>query len=417
MRATGGRPKGLPPRRAFKAMSDSIRYSDRICSAETTFGRIEPLLPEFGITRLSRLTGLDCIGIPVWNAVSPNSKSLVINQGKGITDIDAKVSAAMEALERAVACAPRVPTRVATISDLLAEGNKALSLPGLIASGQPDLADDEPIRWVLGRNLDGGAPTWVPLEAALLDRTLENCRYWQSSDGLASGNTETEAVLHGLLERIERDAEVLWRLTPLASRLRGCVLPEALGDPVLAAMAAKIAAADLELRLFDITSDVGIPCFTAVLAGRDILTAKAPLFHHVTVGHGAHPSAVRAAIRAVTEAAQSRLTYISGARDDVYPETFVRPLPQQTQKLFEAVPQEPTRVHAKEEGRGPDALLSFVLQRLRDAGIGPVVSVPLLGDGLPFAVVKVFVPELENPEGERKRRFGTRALSWALEAV
>ncbi|MCA1441454.1 YcaO-like family protein [Ensifer sp. IC4062] len=397
-------------------MSTSIRYSDRICTAETTFGRIEPLLSEFGITRLARLTGLDCIGIPVWNAVSPNSKSLVINQGKGITDIDAKVSAAMEALERAVACAPRVPTRVASRSDLLAEGNQALSLPGLIAAGQPDLTDSEAIRWVLGRDLDGGAPTWVPLEAVLLDRTVENCRYWQSSDGLASGNIETEAVLHGLLERIERDAEVLWRLTPLASRLRSCVLPEALGDPVLAAMAAKIAAADLELRLFDITSDVCIPCFTAVVAGKDILTAKAPLFHHVTVGHGAHPSAVRAAIRAVTEAAQSRLTYISGARDDVYPETFVRPLPQQTQRLFEAVPQEPTRVHTAEAG-GPDALLPFVLQRLRHAGIGPVVSVPLLGAGLPFAVVKVFVPELENPEGERKRRFGTRALSWALEVA
>ncbi|THK37756.1 hypothetical protein EHS39_11895 [Ensifer sp. MPMI2T] len=397
-------------------MSDSIRYSDRICTAETTFGRIEPLLPEFGITRLARLTGLDCIGIPVWNAISPNSKSLVINQGKGITDIDAKVSAAMEALERAVACAPGVPTRIASRTDLLAEGNQALSLPGLIASGQPDLADDGPIRWVLGRDLDAGMPTWVPLEAVLLDRTLENCRYWQSSDGLASGNIETEAVLHGLLERIERDAEVLWRLTPLASRLRSCVLPQALGDPVLAAMAGKIAAADLELRLFDITSDVAIPCFTAVVAGKDILTAKAPLFHHVTVGHGAHPNAARAAIRAVTEAAQSRLTYISGARDDVYPETFVRPLPQQTQKLFEAVPQEPTRVHDTEAG-GPDALLSFVLQRLRDAGIDTVVSVPLLGDGLPFAVVKVFVPELENPEGERKRRFGTRALSWALEAA
>ncbi|MBP1886819.1 YcaO-like family protein [Sinorhizobium mexicanum] len=397
-------------------MSESIRYSDRICAAETTFGRIEPLLPEFGITRLARLTGLDCIGIPVWNAVSPNSTSLVINQGKGITDIDAKVSAAMEALERAVACAPRVPTRVARRGDLLAEGDQALSLPGLIASARADLGDDEPIRWVLGRNLDGGAPTWVPLEAALLDRTVENCRFWQSSDGLASGNTETEATLHGLLERIERDAEVLWRLTPLATRLRRCVAPQALGDPVLDAMAVRFAAAELELRLFDITSDVGIPSFTAVVAGKDILTAKAPLFHHVTVGHGAHPNAVRAAIRAVTEAAQSRLTYISGARDDVYPETFVRPLPQLTQKLFEAVPQAPTRVDATPTG-GPDALLSFVLQRLREAGIGTVISVPLLGDGLPFAVVKVFAPDLENPDGERKRRFGTRALSWALEVA
>lgn len=81
-------------------------YSDRICSPEQTWSRIEAILPRFGITRLSRLTGLDRLGIPVWNAVSPNARSIVINQGKGITDIDAKVSAAMEALERAVAGAP-----------------------------------------------------------------------------------------------------------------------------------------------------------------------------------------------------------------------------------------------------------------------------------------------------------------------
>ena len=64
------------------------------------------LLPRFGVTRLSRLTGLDSIGVPVWNAVSPNARSIVINQGKGITDLDAKVSAAMEALERSIAGDP-----------------------------------------------------------------------------------------------------------------------------------------------------------------------------------------------------------------------------------------------------------------------------------------------------------------------
>ena len=83
-------------------------YSDRICGPEQTWSRIEALLPRFGVTRLSRLTGLDRIGIPVWNAVSPNARSIVINQGKGIADIDAKVSAAMEALERAVAGEPLV---------------------------------------------------------------------------------------------------------------------------------------------------------------------------------------------------------------------------------------------------------------------------------------------------------------------
>lgn len=51
-------------------------------------------------------------------------------------------------------------------------------------------------------------------------------------------------------------------------------------------------------------------------------------FQDVQWGHGAgaHPNPGRAAIRAVTEAAQSRLTHISGAIDDIHPETFARPL-------------------------------------------------------------------------------------------
>ncbi len=91
-------------------VATSSPYSDRACSAEETFRRIEPCLAAHGITRLGRLTGLDKVGIPVWQAVSPNARSIVINNGKGITDLDAKVSAAMEALERTVAGAPAVKT-------------------------------------------------------------------------------------------------------------------------------------------------------------------------------------------------------------------------------------------------------------------------------------------------------------------
>lgn len=390
------------------------RYSDRVCAPEDTFARIALLLPAFGISRLARLTGLDSIGIPVWNAVSPNAKSIVINQGKGITDIDAKVSAAMEALERAVACNPSAQVLDVTRQALLESGKRALSLPGLVAAGESDLGDDEPTPWLRGFDLIGQQTTFVPFHAALLDRTLERCRYWQSSDGLASGNTEDEAILHGLLERIERDAEALWRLLPLTARLRTCIDAGSFNDPVLDDMTGRIAAAGLTFRLFDMTSDIGIPCLTAVIADTGILEAKEPRYHDVTIGHGAHPDPRRAAIRAVTEAAQSRLTYISGARDDVFPETFTRRLPRETQQLFEAEPrtQNPAAAVA---GNTANSLLEHVLDALKRAGVGTAVAVPLLAEPLPFSVIKVFVPELENPDGARKRRFGSRALSRALE--
>ncbi|WP_143348511.1 YcaO-like family protein [Ensifer adhaerens] len=406
---------GRPPDEHFsRPAADALSYSDRACPPEETFRRIEAFLPALGVSRLARLTGLDRIGIPVWSAVSPNARSIVINQGKGITDIDAKVSAAMEAIERAIACAPSVQARTATARALSDTGDPALPLPGLIAAGQADLRDDETIDWLRGFDLSDRATTWVPREAAILDRTIDGCRYWQSSDGLASGNTETEAILHGLLERIERDAETLWRMLPLSGKHRGCIDPKGFGDPVLDDLAKRILSSGLDLRLFDMTSDIGIPCYAATLAEAGILSARHPRYHDVTIGHGAHPVARRAAIRAVTEAAQSRLTYISGARDDVFPETFARDLPEETQRLFAAVPQWRT-VATAETPAGPQALLDFVIRRLEAAGIRTVVVVPLMEGVAPFSVVKVIVPALENPDGVRKRRFGERALARALE--
>lgn len=56
-------------------------------------------MAQMGITRLANVTGLDCIGIPVYVAVRPNSRALATAQGKGI-DVDAaKASALMESIE------------------------------------------------------------------------------------------------------------------------------------------------------------------------------------------------------------------------------------------------------------------------------------------------------------------------------
>jgi ribosomal protein S12 methylthiotransferase accessory factor len=61
----------------------------------------------------------------------------------------------------------------------------------------------------------------------------------------------------------------------------------------------------------------------------------------------------------------------------------------------------------------PDAAdnLEFILQRLVRAGIGYAVVVPLAAEEEPgFAAARVLVPELESPPGDRRQRFGKRAL-------
>ena len=376
-------------------------------------------MARFGITRVARQTGLDDVGIPVWCAYTPNSRSIVIAQGKGLTDVDAKVSTVMEALERAVAGEPFVDRLRGSASGLRAMGHEIDRLDCLIALHKPELGPDEETDWVAGIDLLTGEQIYIPFEAVVLDRTRD-ARYWMSSDGLASGNNLEEAIFHGVLERIERDAHVLWQVGAESDRYAGCVDPCGFQDRALIELAGKIEASGLALRLFDITSDIAIPCFTAMLGpgdcvpdprrrhgGRDIRLAE------VTGGTGAHPSPVRAAIRAVTEAAQSRLTYISGARDDISPATFTRSLPPLLRRAFEAVPGSPRP--APEHRPGDLAqMLQHVLEALRTKGIGSVIAVRLSEDTLPFSVVKVVIPALENPEGERARQLGTRALARAI---
>jgi YcaO-like protein with predicted kinase domain len=389
-------------------------YSDRSCPAPVTFRRIEPYLAPAGVTRLGRLTGLDRIGIPVWNAVSPNARSIVINQGKGITDIDAKVSAAMEALERSFACSPAIVRRSSSRRELAKAGETSQTLSCLLGTGKQELAEDETLEWVNGFDILNNEPVWVPFDAVVLDRTRLDNRYWQSSDGLASGNTETEAILHGLLERVERDAYVLWSVTPAGFRERLCVNPRSFSDPIIDNLTTRVEDAGLQLKLFDITSDIGVPTYSAFLASRNILQHPTPRFHDATIGHGTHPIPRRAVIRAITEAAQSRLTHISGARDDVFHETYKRPLAPEILALFNATAQD-AQLQSGPSFQNLQQLLALVSNRLTARGVRSAISVPLTGGDVPFSVVKMLVPDLENPDGLRKYRFGQRALSRSLE--
>jgi ribosomal protein S12 methylthiotransferase accessory factor len=66
---------------------------------------------------------------------------------------------------------------------------------------------------------------------------------------------------------------------------------------------------------------------------------------------------------------------------------------------------------------GAPALLSQTLTQLRAAGITNIFAVPLAAANARFSVAKIFVPQLENPEGPRRRRFGARAISRSLGIV
>jgi len=393
---------------SLRARGVVSRYFDRVRTPAETLAAMRRRLPEFGITRLARLTGLDEVGIPVWAAIRPNALTLAVSQGKGVDDDAAAASAMMEAIEVAAA-ERRDPPRLALSPRAMAAcGRRAALLTELLRVGASAPAPDEPIDWIEGFDLMDDAPVWVPLDAVRLGEAADQARYWQSTDGLASGNVLWEAAFHGLCERVERDALTLWSLVDDAEVGERCRDPRDFGDPELAALAAKIEAAGLRLRLFDISTDVAIPvCFATISPPPDGDPARWRHFD-LQSGSGCHPDPARAAIRAVTEAAQSRLTAISGARDDFDPSDYRARIALDLLPFVRAEPS--ARTPAAAARIEPADYIGHIVSRLRAVGVSSAIVAPLESGERGFAVAKALVSGLETVPGARRFPLGPRAL-------
>ena len=76
-----------------------VEGTHRVRSPEETLSAIEPLLPQFGITRVCDITHLDRPSIPTCCALRPTARVMQVSNGKGTTLTAAKVSALMESIE------------------------------------------------------------------------------------------------------------------------------------------------------------------------------------------------------------------------------------------------------------------------------------------------------------------------------
>lgn len=385
---------------------NSLAYSDRTLPAAETVRRVWPHLAELGITRVARQTGLDRIGIPCWAAFRPNSRNLAGAQGKGLSDAAACISATMEAVEGAVAEAPAGPRRHATADELTAAGDTWLSPERWLPYGTAfDTAF--PLTWLAGVDLTG-APRFAPIDIVDMDGERSDLAgVCKNSNGLASGNNIDEASFHALCELVERDATTLWGFIPEDAALQTAIDPAGFADPTIDGLVVQIAASGMQLRLFDQTSDLGIPVVMAVLG---------PPGHRggfvgeleVTAGYGAHPVASRAAIRAITEAAQSRVTSIAASRDDIHSAAFGRAASDVNLRLLEAVPARPVP-SGLPLGTPLHALTSAMTEALAAANVGATVLV-LSDPEKPYAVVKILSADLEDRAANLNWRPGWRAF-------
>src|SRR5260370_41920527 len=90
----------------------------RLVPPEETLDRIGRFFPAMGITRVADVTGLDTIGIPVVLVYRPNSRSLVVSQGKGLDLVAAKASGVMESVEAYMAERIVLPLVLGSFNDL-----------------------------------------------------------------------------------------------------------------------------------------------------------------------------------------------------------------------------------------------------------------------------------------------------------
>lgn len=373
-----------------------------------TLTRMVPFLREIGVSRIADITGLDSIGLPVVVAYRPNARSLATCHGKGATLSEAKTSAVMEALERHCAENPKIALRFASFNELHDEG-RVVDLDIL-----PRIVKAPPSRtrrtlWACATGMTTGESVWVPFETIHLDYALPlpanlECLL-MGSGGLASGNTKKEAAIHAITELIERDALTLWRSRGTGIEETAVDL-KSIDDPWCSDILSTLIRSGTRTAVWDMTSDLGVPAFFCeIWSDSSTFRSVGP-----AAGSACHPASEIALGKAVLEAAQSRLTMISGTRDDLTPEMFVRgpprpPLNEPTicpGKAFTQIPSAPNLASI-------DDTLDGLLGRMRLAGIDEPLIVDLSHDGLPAAVVRVIAPGLEGSCDAPGYRAGTRA--------
>lgn len=372
---------------------------------------MRPHLADFGITRLARQTGLDAIGIPCFAAIRPNSKTLSVNMGKGVDDDAARASAIMEAVEYAIAEAPLAPTIHGTADGLRAAGKALFDVNPWLPQNEP-LAGDLPFAWLEGADLFDRAPVYAPRDALAIGGAETLATISQSTNGLASGNTLDEATFHGLCELVERDATTLWIFKSDEAAAASEIDPTSFADPVIDDLGTRIERAGLRLTLFDQTTDIGVPVIFALLAPRD---GPATRYFDLAAGCGCHPVAARAAIRAITEAAQTRVSNIAGARDDFDPAEYHQRVSGSLQALAELRADSPRLPPpGLPMGTSLGALLDHTRARLASAGLISIAAFPLGGAEHGVAVVRLLAHGLEDRATNRHWRPGPRATGAML---
>ena len=383
--------------KTFTAKKMFVDGTHRIKPPQETLETIQPYFEKIQLTRLADITGLDRIGIPVVLSIRPNAKMLAIDSGKGFDLTAATVSAAMESLERYHGDFVELPYEFVTYEQLQKKYN-TIPVDRLLLSRYSIFSPKVPEKWTMGWDLLNQEEVPVPLELVVGPHCQTGPSlgsFYQSTNGLASGNHFIEAVCAGLYEVIERDSIGCHHLAVRSPNYRPKRMDISnLNFPLVKRLTDKVEAAECGLVLYDMTHDTEIPIFKALIYDKVV--------HSIgnCGGYGAHLDPEIAMVRAITEAIQSRAVFIAGSRDDFYS------LPFQYQRAIDVngvtslrldrdqIVPVPNPIHKVTSAFESD--LNILLKQVRAIGIKQVIVNDLTLPGLDVSVVKVSVPGMES---------------------
>jgi YcaO-like protein with predicted kinase domain len=402
-------PLGLAPKRHRLG-------THRMCSPAETVAAVRPLMASLGITRVADVTGLDCIGLPVFMAVRPNSRSVAVSQGKGITRDAAVASALMEAVEGWHGERVEVPLVYDSYASL-AKRARTIDVTGLPVRRGAAFEPSYPRLWAQAAEMITGEPMWVPFESVstnFVEPKRAGETFLASSNGLASGNHRLEAVVHGLCELIERDCYAVWVARGGNSHAGTRVDVTTVHDDTVQGLIAQLTAADAQVGVWDITSDAGVPAFYCELVENPRTPRWALL--GACAGMGCHLDSTVALLRALTEAVQSRLTHISGSRDDMFHYETQANL-DDVRAAAEQLARQPADIAFNDVDLSTETFeddIDALGSALARIGIESVAVVDLTRPEVGIPVVKVIATDLEaDPDGPhyvagRRARAATR---------
>ena len=392
--------------------------SHRCVPLVDTLARLRECARRVPISRVSDLTPLDRLRLPVFSATTPLALDLTTHVGKGLDAQSAQVSAMMEAVERVSAEQVNRPIVRTSYRSLSNEVENAVDPRALDLPDDSTYTDDRPISWIEGWDLANQQPVWLPVDLVITppqDGVLRDV----DTNGLAAGNSLLEAIVHGLCEVIERDALslLLFRSMFADTDDPTCEVRRIALDSLPAEgqeWAGRISVGGLRLETEVLDSDIGVPVFRSVIIDHGYPSADGEYTRRF-VGLGASPNAPVAAVRSITEAVQSRIAIIQGARDSY--NTVSAPWRRSAAGLHRRDVESRTRVPLQTVPTfvSEDLLddLRYLIDRLTEAGFHRIFVIDLSRSDFGFSVVRIRVPGLAAFAVNRTR-VGWRCLRYLL---